>query len=270
MSIDLAFERLDGANPQRSIAFLHGILGRGTNLRTLAKQFINARQDWSTWLVDLRGHGRSPKSTPRPSIEAAAEDVIHLATKSDTPVAAIVGHSFGGKVALEAGRLNRLPTLRHIVTIDSVPGPRTPLRGGDSALAVIDSIESLPPFASKTEFIRALMAAGQTRTIAEWLAASVEKEGDRARFALDLNEIRGLIDDYFSRDLWPVVEHPPDGIQVHLIVADQSDSYSPADRARALDLAAASGQVTVDVLPGNHWLHVDNPDGLLATLLERV
>jgi pimeloyl-ACP methyl ester carboxylesterase len=270
MSLDLASEKLNGADPHHAIAFLHGILGRGTNLRTIAKQFISARPDWSAWLVDLRGHGRSPKSTPNPSIEAAAEDVLALAAKSDLPLAALAGHSFGGKVALEAGRLNRLKSLRHIVTIDSVPGSRAPLRDGDSALAVIDSLESLPKFESRTEFIRALMAAGQTRTLAEWLAGSVEKEGESARFALDLHEIRGLIYDYFARDLWPVVEHPPDRIRVHLIVADQSDSYSPADRARAMSLAASNDQVTVDVLPGGHWLHVDNPEGLLARLLERV
>jgi hypothetical protein len=33
MSVELAFERLDGAAPERAIAFLHGILGRGQNLK---------------------------------------------------------------------------------------------------------------------------------------------------------------------------------------------------------------------------------------------
>jgi pimeloyl-ACP methyl ester carboxylesterase len=37
-----------------------------------------------------------------------------------------------------------------------------------------------------------------------------------------------------------------------------------------MSLAASNDQVTVDVLPGGHWLHVDNPEGLLARLLERV
>jgi pimeloyl-ACP methyl ester carboxylesterase len=269
MSVDLAFERVDGARPDRAIAFLHGILGRGINLRTIAKQFVKSRQDWTAWLVDLRGHGRSPKGTPAPSIEAAAEDVIALAAQADIPVAAVAGHSFGGKVALDAGRLNRLTSLAHIVTIDSVPGSRAPLRGGDSALGVIDSIESLPKeFESKTDFIRALVAAGQTRTVAEWLAGSVEKEDGRARFILDLNEIRGLLADYFARDLWPVVEHPPGAVRVHLLIGDHSDSYSPNDRARALRIAASNRQVTADVLPGGHWLHTDNPEGLLRKLLD--
>src|SRR4051812_35662957 len=97
-SIDLVFDRLDAARPKQAIAFLHGILGRGINLRMIAKRFIEARPDWAAWLVDLRGHGRSPKATPAPSLEAAAQDIVHLAARTELPLRAIVGHSFGGKV----------------------------------------------------------------------------------------------------------------------------------------------------------------------------
>src|SRR5207244_709610 len=100
-----------------------------------------------------------------------------------------------------------------------------------------------------------------------WLAGSVEKQNDHVRFALDIDEIRALLLDYFARDLWPVVEHPPDGMRVHLMIAEHSDSYSSADRELALRIAASNSQVTADILPGGHWLHVDNPDGVLGKLL---
>jgi len=267
--VDLAFDRVDGAQPERAIAFLHGILGRGLNLRTIARRLVEARPKWSAWLVDLRGHGRSPKGTPAPSIEAAAQDVLNLSRHADLPLAAIVGHSFGGKVALEASRLGGNKSIDHVFTIDSVPGSREPIRGGDSALAVIETIESFPPtFPSKTDFIRAVVAAGQTRPLAEWLAGSVETKGDHVQFALNLDEIRALLLDYFARDLWPVVEHPPEGLHVHILIAEGSDSYSAADRNRALRVAQANPQVTADILPGGHWLHVDNRDGVTSKILE--
>ena len=273
--VELAFTAINGARPERAIAFLPGILGRGINLRTIARRFVEARPGWTAWLVDLRGHGQSPKGTPAPSIEAAARDVAELARRADFPMGAVVGHSFGGKVALEFGRLAALESLAEslndIVVIDSAPGSRIPFRGGDSALAVIDAIESLPrAFASKSEFIRALVAKGQTRMLAEWVAGSMERENNGMRFTLDLGEIRALLLDYFARDLWTVVEHPPGTLRVHLMIADQSDSYSPADRERAVRIAASNNQVTTDILPGGHWLHVDNPDGLLAKLLNYI
>jgi pimeloyl-ACP methyl ester carboxylesterase len=267
MSVYLIFEPLDGATPVRTVAFLHGILGRGTNLRAIAKRLVEARPAWQALLVDLRGHGRSPKGTPSPSLEAAARDVVALAGKTGLPFAAIVGHSFGGKVALEAARIG-LPSLEQVVVIDSVPGPRAPLRGGDSALGVIETLESLPSvFRSKSDFTDALMAAGQSRTVAEWLATSLERQDGQFRFGLDLNEIRALILDHFERDLWPVVENPPGTANVHLIIAEQSDTYSPAERERAMRIAASTNRVTADIISGGHRLHVDNPGGLLDSLL---
>jgi len=271
MTVQLAFDRIDGARPEKTIAFLHGILGRGNNLRTIARRFVEARPNWTAYLVDLRGHGRSPKGTPAPSLEAAAGDVVQFADHLSQPLTALAGHSFGGKVALEAARIGGVATLAHVVVIDSYPGRRDPLSEGDSALAVIEAIESLPPrFESRSAFIEALVAAGKTRELAQWLAGSLEREDDHVRFALDLNEIRALILDYGERDLWPVVERPPGNTRVHLVIGDRSNAYTPADIDRAAQIARSSGRVTVDVLPAGHWVHIDDPEGLLETLLDHV
>jgi len=266
--VELALERIEGPRPLKTIAFLHGILGSGGNLRTIARRFVAARPRWTAWLVDLRGHGRSPKGTPDPSLEAAARDVLDLATRAAPPLAAMAGHSFGGKVALEALRIAN-GSLEHVLAIDSMPGAREPLRGGDSALAVIETLESLShPFPSKSAFVEAIMAAGHPRPLALWLALSLERSDGGVRFALDLREVRALLLDYFAQDLWPVVEHPPDDARVHLVIGDRSSSYSAADRARAR--ALAGDRVTVDLLPADHLVHVDDPDGLLRVMLERL
>jgi esterase len=269
--VDLAVDVLESAHPERTITFLHGILGRGNNLRTIARQFIQARPDWTAWLVDLRGHGRSPKRTSGSSLEAVARDVVKLASRALTPLRAIVGHSFGGKVALEAAAIGGIASLEHVVVIDSAPGVREPHWDNDSPLAVLDMIESLPrSFVSKTAFIEAVIAKGKTRELAQWLAQSVERKNDEMRFILDLEEIRALILDYLSRDMWPVVEHPPGAVNVHLVIADRSSAYTAADRKQAQQIADSNARVTVDVLPAGHWVHVDDPDGLLQVLLDRV
>ena len=271
MSIELAFDQINGERGKRIIVFLHGILGRGNNLRTIAKRFVEAQPGWTAWLIDLRGHGRSPKGSPSPSLAAAAGDVVNLAGRAPRPIRAIAGHSFGGKVALEAANSSGIASLEHVVVIDSMPGRREPIRGGDSALAVIEAIESLPrTFPSRSDFIDGLMARGIAPAVVQWLAQSVEKEDDQMRYMLSLDEVRALILDYFATDLWAVVERPPGVVRVHLVIGDRSDSYSPADRERALRIAASNDRVTADVLPAGHWVHVDEPDGLLHTLLKRL
>jgi len=282
MTVALSFEDVPGpAKAERRAVFLHGILGSGPNLRSLARRFVEARPGWDAWLVDLRGHGSSPKGTPAPSLEAAAADVAELCASS-LPVAAVIGHSFGGKVALELLRQGCSPTLStnqrllgalsHVVTLDSNPGPREPLRGGDSALAVLEMLQALPAvFPSRAAFIQAVLAAGKSRMLAQWLAMSTAPVATGGvRFALDFAEIHGLLMSYFAADLWPVVQSPPASTYVHLVIGERSTSYSPADRARARAIASDNQRVTVDVLPTDHWVHTEDPDGLLAVLLARI
>lgn len=263
--VDLHSERIEGARSERVVLFLHGILGSGQNLRTIAKRFVEARPDASAWLVDLRGHGRSPKRTPGPSIDACAEDLVRLARGAN--VTAVAGHSFGGKVALA---LTEKLALTDVVTIDSMPGTREPLREGDAALAVLQTIGSFAPvFSTKAAFIRSV-SEKHGRAIAQWLALSTEEVEGGVRFALDHDEIEALLLDYFARDLWPLVEQPAHGAAVHLVIGERSSSYAPADRARAAAVAARQPGVSVDVLPADHWVHVDDPEGLLRVLTQRI
>lgn len=283
-AVTLAFEQLAGSGPAtRRIVFLHGMLGRGNNLRTIARRFIDQRPGWDAWLVDLRGHGASPKGSSQPSLGAAAEDVLALCSRS-IPIAALVGHSFGGKVALEAVRRSQIPadgagpqpldSLAHVVTLDSNPGVRTPaqVQGPDSALAVIQMLRSLPAqHASRAAFVEAVLAQGQSRTLAQWLAQSTEPSPSPAvagavRFALDLDELEALLRSYFAEDLWPLIEAPPAALRVHLVIAGRSTSYSAEDRQRAQAAAAQCPRVTCDLLPTDHWVHAEDPEGLLQRL----
>ena len=283
MPVQLAFEHIasQGRATQR-IVFLHGMLGRGNNLRTVARRFLEQRPSWDAWLVDLRGHGASPKGSPQPSLTAAADDVVALCTGS-IPVGAIVGHSFGGKVALAAARQvfadsadspvlppGPLSKLAHVITLDSNPGVRTKeqVQGPDSAVAVIELLRALPPtHASRADFVDAVEKSGKSRMLSQWLAQSTEPLAQGGiRFSLDLDELYALLISYFSEDLWPVIEQPPACLNIHLIIGDLSSSYSSADRARAQALALRNPRVTCDVLPTDHWVHAEDPNGLLQRL----
>ena len=270
--MDLAFERIEGTDPQAEILFLHGILGRGANLRTLAKRFVATCAGWSAVLCDLRGHGASKDLGGEPATLAqCAGDVLALSARSTHPVGAVFGHSFGGKVAVEMAREGCAPC-GHYVVVDSLPSPRTSARGSETTLEVIELLASLPgPFPTRQAFIAALVQRALPTGIAEWLATSLRRDADGFRFGIDLDLVRALLDDYFARDLWPVVEAPAFDAQMHLVIGERSTVFDePArERARALE-AKRPGRVTVDVLPAGHWVHVDAPDALLEVLVRRL
>ena len=74
-----------------------------------------------------------------------------------------------------------------------------------------------------------------------------------------------MMDDYFLRDVWDVIENR-DGRtrQTHLIAGGRSQVLDEADIARGRALPG----VTVDVIPdAGHWVHVDAPDLLRDLVL---
>mgnify|MGYP000314191116 CR=1 FL=1 len=265
-----------GASPARYLLMLHGILGSGANLRSFARRLAQAHPGWGFVLVDLRMHGLSQGAPPPHTVRSAAEDLLRLGARLGLSIDGVLGHSFGGKVALEvlrqAGSAAGPLPLEHVVTLDSNPGVREPPRSGDSAVAIIELLGSLPPtFPSRAAFVDAVVGHGRSRALAQWLAMSTEPlPGGGVRFALDLGEIRALIGDYFASDLWTTVAAPPGAARVHLVIAERATSYSAEDTARARELAQSSERVTVDLLPTDHWIHAEDPEGVLRVLLARI
>ncbi len=258
-----------GATPTRAIAFLHGILGTGANLRAHARRFVQARPDWLAVLVDLRAHGDSQAREGPDTVEQAALDVAQSTSALAVPLEAVVGHSFGGKVALQLALA--APTLGHVMTLDSAPGARLDAHGSESTLAVLTLLEGLRGrvWPSREAFVRELEAAGQSKGLSHWLAMNVKRTDAGYAFGLDLTRVHALLDDYFALDLWSVVEHA--AADVHLVIGERSTVYSPEDRLRANHLEADShGRVTVDVLNAGHWVHVDDPEGVARVLLARL
>lgn len=269
--------RAESGTPTRSFLFLHGILGSGTNLRSLARAMCRAVPAWQGVIVDLRGHGRSEIGQPPYTLEACADDVASLARSIEPAVEGVLGHSFGGKVAMTLALRARpgdpvASKLGHVVLVDSMPGARPEGRGSENVLVVLESLAALPRrFELREHFIEAMTAKGQTRAIASWLAMSLRRTDEGFEMAFDLAAIGALLDDYFARDLWTLFddEPPRDTPRLHQVIGDRSAVFDADDRAHAKRLVD-EGRATLDVLPAGHWVHVDDPEGLTRTLIARV
>lgn len=267
----LHHELLGAPGATRAVAFLHGILGSGANLRSHARRFIDARPDFAAVLIDLRAHGDSLGDEGPDTLEQAARDVAQTAAALTPPLHAVVGHSFGGKVALALAQLE--PSLAAVLTLDSAPGPRLDARGSESTVQVLSMLEGLTgPWPTRDAFIAEVEQQGQPRALAQWLAMNLGQRERGFHFRLALPRIRALLEDYFAVDLWPVVERAArtqTGPRVHLVIAARSGVYSPADRTRAQALTTGE-RVTVDTLPAGHWVHVEDPQGVSRVLLSRL
>lgn len=250
-----------GASPDRLMLVLHGILGSGANWRTFARRLAAAHPSWGFVLVDLRAHGQSTAAPPPHTLTAAAEDLVRLGGALDRPVRGALGHSFGGKVALEvAARTGTRPM--QVWLVDSTPEAQPP---SGSAWRMLESVRSLPArFADREEAVAALGAGGWSPHIAQWMASNLVRRGSAFEWQLDFDVMETLLRDFFGADLWPVVEDRSLPHVFHLIKA--TDSRVVSDEALERLRAIGPPRVVVHELEGSHWIHAEKPAEVVELL----
>lgn len=244
----------------RSVWFLHGILGQGRNWRSFARRLLDGAPGWRAVLPDLRCHGRSPALPPPHDLGACAADLSELADRLGPPDV-VVGHSFGGKVALRWA-----PGEAVLWVLDSPPGasPDRDVEGLDPE-RIIGILRGAPAPAPDRDTLRSWLSQhGLPDGIVAWLLTSSERGDDGWRWMWDLDGVEALLQSYLQADLWPVVERLGDRVQ--LVRAGRGGRWSASEVARA----EASGAGWHVMPQAGHWLHVDDPEGTLALIRRHV
>ncbi|MEZ4241981.1 MAG: alpha/beta hydrolase [Myxococcota bacterium] len=249
-----------GSGP-RAVWFVHGILGQGRNWRSFARRLCDAEPSVRAVLPDLRCHGASTGAPPPHDLPAAAADLVALGQP-----ALVVGHSLGGKVALLWARDHDASGAVPVWSLDSPPGadPSAPGAAVEAdPEAVLALLRSVPVPAAARDALRApLRAAGLPEPIVAWLLSSSRHDPDGWRWLWDLDGVAAMLASYREQDLWPFVEATP---RVHLVRAGRSDRWSERDLARLRALgSSALGPRAHEVPDAGHWLHVDQPDAVMA------
>jgi pimeloyl-ACP methyl ester carboxylesterase len=257
-----------GRQPERWLLVLHGIYGAGRNWGSIARRLTDARPEWGAVLVDLRMHGQSREGFTGPhTIAASAADVDRLVAELDLHAAAVLGHSFGGKVALTYVQ-HHGSELRQAWVVDSTLSPGQPQ---GTAWEMIEAVRSLPAdFATRAEAVEGVMANGYPEGVAQWMAINLEQVEGRYRWRIDFDAMEEMLRDFFRTDLWPVVESPPDDVEVHVVKATQSTSIDAEAVARVEAAGRANGRAHLHLLEGGHWINTDNPDGVLDLLVRHL
>ncbi|HPU56805.1 MAG TPA: alpha/beta fold hydrolase, partial [Verrucomicrobiota bacterium] len=76
---------------------LHGLFGSLDNWAPVNRQLS---RNFRVIAVDLRNHGRSPHS-PEMNFSVMAEDILELMTRLGLEQSHLLGHSMGGKAAMQ-------------------------------------------------------------------------------------------------------------------------------------------------------------------------
>lgn len=269
MTFELGCQLIGAAEDRRNVAVvLHGALGSGQNFRSFASKLAELRPDYALLLADLRHHGKSRGAPPPDTLIACAEDVVRVLERHErgASVRAVIGHSLGGKVALEVAR-QREERLQQVWVLDANPGAQ-PLDQDSEIARVVEALLEVPmPLERRADVVPVLRRAGLSPAIANWMTTNLERTTDGYRWSFELDRIRVLLVDYAARDLWPYLEQrSQERLDLRVVVAERSERLDAPVRERLAQLERA-GRLRYHLLPdAGHWLHVDNPSGLLDLL----
>lgn len=273
----------DRATPEPPTAvLLHGILGGRRNWVSFAKRLAQEFPTWQFLLVDLRCHGESASLRKRGphSVMSAARDVLQLMGQLRLTPRVLIGHSFGGKVAMSMVDQAAKPLARpiRVWVLDATPGKvRSGGDGEDHPGELIATLRKMPAsLPSRRSLIDALSHQGFSASVAQWMTTNLKAAKAEGRsgyeWVFDLEGIADMYKSYEDTNLWSLVDNVPEGVHIDFLRAERSlHRWAHEDVQRihmAEQIASTEGAgVQMHVLEdAGHWVHTDNPDGLFRLL----
>ncbi|CAN1772203.1 40S ribosomal protein S14-2, partial [Linum perenne] len=150
--------------------------------------------------------------------------------------------------------------------LDSVPGEVSTENSDGEVENVLKTLQSLPSsIPSRSWLVNHMVELGFSKSLSEWIATNIKKSGELETWAFNLDGVVQMFDSYRDTSYWSLLEHPPKGMEIGLVVAENSDRWEP-EVINQLEILAAKkkdqseGSFSLHVLPrSGHWVHVDNP-----------
>ena len=270
--VKYSVEEPNGRHPPTAV-LIHGILGSRRNLLSFAKRLAQRFPSWQFLLVDLRCHGQTANMPTPPAgandVTNAAKDVLATLQHLKIYPHSLIGHSFGGKVAMSMVHQfgKQLPRPVQVWVLDTVPGDVW-CEAGDHPRDTIAYARTIPmPIANRKALVDSLTGAGFTLEGAQWMTTNLTPApgatAGELTWVFDIEGIVAMYQSYEATDLWPMLETQPIGLSVDFVRAERSAFvWADEDVGR---IGAYGGRVHY-LANSSHWVHIDNPDGLLEIL----
>ena len=230
------------------VVILHGLFAASDNLQTLGKALSEV---YRVHLLDLRNHGQSPHA-PELNYAVMAADVIEYLSDQDIEQAVFIGHSMGGKTAMQVA-LNYPQCVTALIVADIAPVRYDP--GHEHILEGLQALEHTP-VTSRTMADEMLSQWIDEWGVRQFLIKNLRRTDDGSsnlvwRFNYDA-----------IKDNYPQILSAPQGDrfdgQVLFIAGAKSEYILPSHKEQTLRLFP---QAQLKSIPDtSHWLHAEKPE----------
>lgn len=243
MTVDLNFKKMGRGRP---LIVMHGLFGSLDNWMTLGKRWS---EDFSVYLVDLRNHGKSPHAVSH-TIQTMAEDVISFLDQQNLENAAVLGHSMGGKVAMELA-LQFPERIQSLIVADM--GPQQYARGHDQIFEALQAVD-IDNAEQRSDITDQLQQYIAEPGIIAFLAKNAVRTENGFRWRMNLD----VLEAEYEGILQPTVSQRSYDKRVLVLKGEKSPYITDESEA---EFRVLFPRVEIVTIPrAGHWLHAEQPE----------
>ncbi|HYE01160.1 MAG TPA: alpha/beta fold hydrolase [Alphaproteobacteria bacterium] len=235
------------------LIILHGLLGSARNWAGVAQRLAERH---AVHALDLRNHGASPWAETMAYNEMAADVLAYAAARGLGP-AAVIGHSMGGKVAMQAA-LARPEVVERLVVVDIAPVEYPPINQ-----PFIDALRSVDPAgaAQRREVDARLAPLVPDLGIRQFLMQNLVAEGGGLRWRVNLPAIDRAMPAISGFTAPPGAAYGGPALFLH---GGRSDYVRPEHHPA---IRALFPQARIQaVAEAGHWVHAERPAEFLQAV----
>lgn len=234
------------------LVILHGLFGMLDNWLSVAKELS---EHYMVVLIDLRNHGKSPHSDEW-SVSLMAEDVIEFLHANWIYECTLIGHSMGGKVAMEVA-LKESDLVEKLIVVDIAP--KKYARGHDTIFKALKNVP-IDKITSRTEAQQALQDLIPELGIQQFLLKNLSRRkegGYRWKMNLDV-----IIINYES--ILAETTSDEEFTNPTLFVRGSESDYI-LDQDKKLIESIFPDFELLTISDAGHWIHADQKDVLIKS-----
>jgi esterase len=254
--MDLNFKEFGTGEP---LVILHGLFGTLDNWQTIARQLSD---EFTVYIVDLPNHGRSPHTKGEFDYSEMSDAVAEFLTKNWIHETRLIGHSMGGKLAMQLA-LQQPDLIKKLAVIDIAPKQYTGGHGNIfKALFALD-LETLTDRKEAEQFLTEQLpeeGAGTIQFLLKNLSRRADTEGGGFEWKMNLDVLYAN----YPRILDKLEGDMPFRKPTLFIRGGESDYIRDTDFETISTLFPRSAVETID--GAGHWVHAEKPKELLAVL----
>lgn len=235
----------------RPLLILHGLFGSSGNWQSIARRLARS---FSVHALDLRNHGSSPWFTDM-SYPSMAADVLEYMRHRGIEKALIVGHSMGGKVAMEMA-LSAPEQVEGLLVLDIAPSAYD--RAHDHILDGMLAVD-VPSLQTRDEADGQLAAFIPEPRVRQFLLTNLRRQGGGGyEWRLNLEAIAATYDNLLADVAKGRVSQAP----ALFLRGDRSDHIGPTEERAIME---AFPRAKIETVPdAGHWLGADAPEAVVG------